>query len=344
MDILKKITSFLKNKIKKQNLLEEPKNFDDSKSSFMESIHLDEENLYDPKKYEFENFIPSILRALGVNKKILDNPAIIKDLSSSFWDSNIYNLAVQQDVGNLLNMLRYPSPSYSPSESDVKYLLEKLSVYNFNGVLSPNDRMVEYNKLLENRIVDSNKFELYVDKKTGNFYFGSFSISGTDSYNEVQYFLDDKGNVVKKSGFSVELSGTGTEEIMKETKTVFNRNGIELEKESTKNSSDKKIYRKAIRDSEFPFVVQESLFIKKGEEEAQKECYMPIDLEDLSSVSTSIIVNDKPIRFNTREEISQYYDENKESIESAFNKNKGLYELAKSSGILKDVSNKEPDF
>ena len=336
------------------------KNFEQRKSEFMEEIIFDEKNLLDPRRYQGENINFSILRALGVNEKILKNPAVRRDMSNGHTlDLLMQRLVKQQGVEDIYNKLEMGEKQIK--ESDVEGMIWKLDFLtdSNNMILDSRKRMEEYGKNIEIRQAEYKnaaehsdlynfddinknveKIDLRVDEKTGNFTIGSLRISAIDpacdTYQETKYSLDSKDNVIKEDMNSHGLP-KGGEHFWRDDSVMINEEGIEVEGQFIRDFEDEYTCTKATRDAEFPFVAEEETVHRKNGEETQETTYMPINLEEIYSLSKGIGQADKQykiLRFNTREQVLKYYEENKQSIENAFRKNKSMQKLAIEAGIL----------
>ena len=336
------------------------KNFEQRKSEFMEEITFDEKNVLDPRRYQGEDINFSILRALGVNEKILKNPAVRRDMSNGHTlDLLIQRLVKQQGVEDIYNKLEMGEKQIK--ESDVEGMIWKLDFLtdSSNMVLDSTKRMEEYRKNIgirqaeyRNAVEHSDlynfddinknveKIDLRVDEKTGDFTIGSLRISAIDpacdTYQETKYSLDSKDNVIKEDMNSHGLP-KGGEHFWRDDSVMINEEGIEVEGQFIRDFEDEYTCTKATRDAEFPFVAEEKTVHRNNGEETQETAYMPINLEEIYSLSKGIEQTDKQnkiLRFNTREQISKYYGENKQSIENAFRKNKSMQKLAMEAGIL----------
>ena len=336
------------------------KNFEQRKSEFMEEIIFDEKNLLDPRRYQGENINFSILRALGVNEKILKNPAVRRDMSNGhILDLLIQRLVKQQGVEDIYNKLEMGEKQIK--ESDVEGMIWKLDFLtdSNNMILDSTKRMEEYGKNIGIRQAEYKnaaehsdlynfddinknveKIDLRVDEKTGDFTIGSLRISAIDpacdTYQETKYSLDSKDNVIKEDMNSHGLP-KGGEHVWRDDSVMINEEGIEVEGQFIRDFEDEYTCTKATRDAEFPFVAEEETVHRKNGEETQETTYMPINLEEIYSLSKGIGQADKQykiLRFNTREQVLKYYEENKQSIENAFRKNKSMQKLAMEAGIL----------
>lgn len=336
------------------------KNFEQRKSEFMEEIIFDEKNLLDPRRYQGENINFSILRALGVNEKILKNPAVRRDMSNGHTlDLLMQRLVKQQGVEDIYNKLEMGEKQIK--ESDVEGMIWKLDFLtdSNNMILDSTKRMEEYGKNIGIRQAEYKnaaehsdlynfddinknveKIDLRVDEKTGDFTIGSLRISAIDpacdTYQETKYSLDSKDNVIKEDMNSHGLP-KGGEHFWRDDSVMINEEGIEVEGQFIRDFEDEYTCTKATRDAEFPFVAEEETVHRKNGEKTQETTYMPINLEEIYSLSKGIGQADKQykiLRFNTREQVLKYYEENKQSIENAFRKNKSMQKLAMEAGIL----------
>ena len=336
------------------------KNFEQRKSEFMEEIIFDEKNSLDPRRYQGEDINFSILRALGVNEKILKNPAVRRDMSNGHTlDLLIQRLVKQQGVEDIYNKLEMGEKQIK--ESDVEGMIWKLDFLtdSNNMILDSTKRMEEYGKNIGIRQAEYKnaaehsdlynfddinknveKIDLRVDEKTGDFTIGSLRISAIDpacdTYQETKYSLDSKDNVIKEDMNSHGLP-KGGEHFWRDDSVMINEEGIEVEGQFIRDFEDEYTCTKATRDAEFPFVAEEETVHRKNGEETQETTYMPINLEEIYSLSKGIGQADKQykiLRFNTREQVLKYYEENKQSIENAFRKNKSMQKLAIEAGIL----------
>ncbi len=336
------------------------KNFEQRKSEFMEEIIFDEKNLLDPRRYQGENINFSILRALGVNEKILKNPTVRRDMSNGHTlDLLMQRLVKQQGVEDIYNKLEMGEKQIK--ESDVEGMIWKLDFLtdSNNMILDSTKRMEEYGKNIGIRQAEYKnaaehsdlynfddinknveKIDLRVDEKTGDFTIGSLRISAIDpacdTYQETKYSLDSKDNVIKEDMNSHGLP-KGGEHFWRDDSVMINEEGIEVEGQFIRDFEDEYTCTKATRDAEFPFVAEEETVHRKNGEKTQETTYMPINLEEIYSLSKGIGQADKQykiLRFNTREQVLKYYEENKQSIENAFRKNKSMQKLAMETGIL----------
>ena len=336
------------------------KNFEQRKSEFMEEIIFDEKNLLDPRRYQGENINFSILRALGVNEKILKNPTVRRDMSNGHTlDLLMQRLVKQQGVEDIYNKLEMGEKQIK--ESDVEGMIWKLDFLtdSNNMILDSTKRMEEYGKNIGIRQAEYKnaaehsdlynfddinknveKIDLRVDEKTGDFTIGSLRISAIDpacdTYQETKYSLDSKDNVIKEDMNSHGLP-KGGEHFWRDDSVMINEEGIEVEGQFIRDFEDEYTCTKATRDAEFPFAAEEETVHRKNGEKTQETTYMPINLEEIYSLSKGIGQADKQykiLRFNTREQVLKYYEENKQSIENAFRKNKSMQKLAMETGIL----------
>lgn len=79
MNIFEKIKKIFKSFGNKQQLLEGPKEMQEEskvKSKFNEEIKFDPNDLLDPRVCQGDKLIPNILKSLGANEQIVNNPRI----------------------------------------------------------------------------------------------------------------------------------------------------------------------------------------------------------------------------------------------------------------------------
>lgn len=327
MSIFEKIKQFFKNIGNKQKLLESPKEIreemgtmvssDKKESKFLEDIKFDPKDLLDPRICQGDNFVPNILRTLGANEDICKNPKAIEAIKLQFF--GITNQ----------NGLEMPNHFEQPTREQIDAIVEAVKS---SMILSKQDRDSAY-RSQSLRTPLKIHYGLSIDSETGNVTIGRLRTAGSEvswepnSYSETTFSADGKGNVVAMSSSQRESRDTHTEILDMDSRTVYNSDGIAMESESHSyeqvDGEDKVTYhRVAKRDAEYPFIAQEDILVNDiSLDKHTGTRYMAIDMKDLSQLGYPEYQKDEnghptqPITFDDRAQISEYYKENKETID-----------------------------
>lgn len=331
MSIFGKIKQFFKNIGNKQKLLESPKEIREEmsdmvssnkkESEFLEDIKFDPKDLLNPRVCQGDNFVPNILRTLGANEDVIKNPQAIEAIRKQF--SGIANQSG----------LEMPNRFEQPTREQIEAIVETVKS---NMVLSSDERETEYRK----RSIKSPQrlyYGLTIDKETGSVTIGTFNIAGketnaafsSNNYKESTFAPDGKGNVISTGSYS-KVTDDHTEMLSHDTRTVLNSDGVAMESESHSyeqiDGEDRINYHRiARRDDEYPFIAQEEVLVNDiSLDKYTGTRYMAIEMKDLSQLGFPEYQKDEegrttttPITFDDKEQISEYYQENKETIDNA---------------------------
>lgn len=221
------------------------------KNDFLKGLQVDSESLLDPSVCRGDNFIPNILKYLGVNETITKNPEAIKWLRLQ-----IMQIASQHN-------LELPNMFEEPTREQINNIVNAIKS---DKVLTPEERqkVVRQERSLETK--QKSYHGINIDEKTGNVTIGGFNfigyhLMGNNSYYEAEYTASQNGNLI-----ITHQSGDITNNLIKpevligEGKTVLNRDGIDIEKEVKLYKQDKedkttlKYHATHTRDKEYPFV------------------------------------------------------------------------------------------
>ncbi len=267
--------------------------------------------------------------------------------------------------------VHYKQPTREQIESIVEAIKENMEVFS----------KIRNSKYNENYIEPSQQlyYGLNIDKKTGNITIGELKypsikkesfISATfisDTYIENSFTIDCDENIVStKTHYNITPSSTEIPDC--KSRLVLNNDGITIESEtwSYEQKDAENIvnyYRKAKRDFEYPFIVEEKILVNDpGKFKGSR--YVLINLKNLTQVDSPEYQKDEngnvtiePVTFDSRTQVAKYYKENKETITNAFMQNpecqlfqskffkpsltQGIKKIAYNSGILPYESENE---
>ena len=138
-----------------------------------------------------------------------------------------------------------------------------------------------------------------------------------------------KGNIISTNFYS-RVTDDNTEMLGHDARTVFNSDGIAMESESRSyeqiEGEDKVNYHRIVRrDEEYPFIAEEEILVNDiSLDKYTGTRYMAIDMKDLSQLGYPEYQKDEegrtttiPITFDDKKQVSEYYQENKETIDNA---------------------------
>lgn len=278
MSIFEKVKQFFKNIGNKQKLLESPKeireemsglaNSSRKESKLMEDIKFDPNDLLNPKVCQGDNLIPNILKSLGVNEQIANNPRV--QLTLIHQCKKILEQNGVEIPNNFENLTRDQIETMKETLGSAGLLNEKQ--------INDNEYFGQVSKL--GRLGDAQYTGISIEPETGNVIIQSI-IKGDDyDYSDEQSFPDYQ--VIKK--FSTDEKGyvkcTYEENVLdkelqnfkyKDNYSIVNADGIVMErntveygyagKETRENSKDVGNFIKTVdmnqkRDEKYPAIVK----------------------------------------------------------------------------------------
>ena len=332
MSIFEKIKQFIKNIGNKQKLLESPKEIREEmsnmvssnkkESKFLEDIKFDPKDLLDPKVCNGKDLVPNILRTLGANEDVVKNPQLIEEIRVQF-----------QRIANQSG-IEMPNYYEQPTRETINAIVEAIKT---NGILTSQDR---YNKYARLSLKGHEVYDgISIDQETGAVTLQRLVMSGREARvldgnyrNDTTFTPDGKGNAVANT-----ISyGIDTDTLSKETRlrgtseVVYNPDGIamKLESKSYKQEDGQDIlqyHSLNTRDEQYPFIAQKETIVNDfGHGSPVGTEYIAIEMKDLAQLGFPEYQKDEegrttttPITFENREQISTYYQENKETIDNA---------------------------
>ena len=332
MSIFEKIKQFIKNIGNKQKLLESPKEIREEmsnmvssnkkESKFLEDIKFDPKDLLDPKVCNGKDLVPNILRTLGANEDVVKNPQLIEEIRVQF-----------QRIANQSG-IEMPNYYEQPTRETINAIVEAIKT---NGILTSQDR---YNKYARLSLKGHEVYDgISIDQETGAVTLQRLVMSGREArvldgnyMNETTFTPDGKGNAVANT-----ISyGIDTDTLSKETRlrgtseVVYNPDGIamKLESKSYKQEDGQDIlqyHSLNTRDEQYPFIAQKETIVNDfGHGSPVGTEYIAIEMKDLAQLGFPEYKKDEECRttpttitFENREQISTYYQENKETIDNA---------------------------
>lgn len=372
MNIFEKIKQFFKNIGNKQKLLESSKEISEEmsnmessnkkESKFLEDIKFDPKDLLDPRVCQGDNLVPNILRTLGAHEDVIKNPQAIETIHKQF-------IGIVNQSG-----LEMPNRFEQPTREQIEAIVE---------CIKSNKPLTKEERNRRAHVHSSKKTEYYhglsIDPKTGNVTIQEFDLKEErviigDYLSENTFSADGKGNVIEESSYAkIDMSSLAKDENLKRTsRCTINSDGITIETDSysyeqVDGQDIVSYHRIAKRDSEYPFIAQEEVLVNNiTRDNYTGNRYMAIDMKDLSQLGYPEYQIDEngnktttPITFENREQISEYYQKNKEVIDNALMQepNHGLFsskqyaqalrdgirKLAVKSGILPNEHDKETE-
>lgn len=283
------------------------------RDKFLEDIKFDNNDLLDPRVCRGEKFVPNILKTLGVNEDIINNKEALHNINIQF-----HGIADQ-------NGLEMPNYFEEPKRELIDAILEAVKS---SKIMSSDERIAEYNKLGNSSPLQI-YYSLEVDKETGSVTMGNFDIDkknsiSNNSYKENKYIPDGKGNIILEGSYR-KIKDNYMDFLEYTSKTLINRDGIAMEAENClykqKNGESELAYhRKAKRDEDYPFATQEEILVDHITPNAELgQQYMVLDMKDLPGIGASEYDKDthKPVIFNDKKQLAEYYKENEEKIKES---------------------------
>lgn len=332
MSIFEKIKQFFKNIGNKQKLLESPKEIREEmsdmvssnkkESKFLEDIKFNPKDLLDPRVCNGKDLVPNILRTLGANEDVVNNPQLIEELRVHF-----------QGIANQSG-IEMPNYYEQPTRETINAIVEAVKT---NGILTSQDRYNKYARLglKGHEVYDG----ISIDQETGAVTLQRLVMSGREAHvidgnymHETTFIPDGKGNAVANTTsygidtdtFSKETRLRGTSEVL------YNPDGIamKLESKSYKQEEGQDILQYHVldtRDEQYPFIAQKETIVNDfGHGSPVGTEYIAIEMKDLAQLGFPEYQKDEegrtttnPITFDDRAQISKYYQDNKEAIDNA---------------------------
>lgn len=372
MNVLKRIKQFFKNMGYKQKLLESPKetgkenvtmkSSNEKDSKFLEELKFDPKDLLDPRVCNGKDLVPNILRTLGANEDVINNPQLIEEIGVHF-----------QGIANQSG-IEMPNYYEQPTRENINAIVEAVKS---NGILTSKDIYNKYANLglKGHEIYDG----ISIDQETGDVTLQRLTMSGRESnafdgnnMNVKTFSSDGKGKAIADTSFYKIDEDTLSKNLSHTSEILYNPDGIEMRVEHKsyrqENGQDVLEYHSVnTRDEQYPFIAKEETIVNEGEFGSPVGTkYMAIEMKDLAQVSSPEYQKDEngrntttPITFDDRTQISQYYQDNKETIDNALmqepnhgifsSKNlkqslkTGIKNLAVKAGILPNEHEKETE-
>ncbi len=282
--------------------------------------NLDKNELLKAENCMGVNLTRNILRYLGVNETIINNPVAIEKL-----DSQIFMIASQ-------NGIERTNYHVVPPQEQVYAIV---SAVESSHLLSSEERIMAHSSLsIKSR--EQSYSGISVDKNTGAVTIDYLHIIGSerafspfDNRFSTTTFSAEKEGGIKQEFIQGELNSNHQEVLTDENTAHFNKDGITMETENKsyhrEQGEDKLTYHCITkRDEEYPFIAKrDTLLYTYPTYSAPDTKYMLIKLEDLSQIDSPEYEKDEQgvsigeITFNDREEVSEYYEANKEVITEA---------------------------
>lgn len=330
MSIFEKIKQFFKNVGNKQKLLESPQEMrkemetmgssSKKESKFLEDIKFDPKDLLDPRVCNGKDLVPNILRSLGANEDVVKNPQLIEELSVQF-----------QGIANQSG-IEMPNYYKQPTQDTINAIVDAVET---NGILTTRQEI--YNKY-----PGFKGHEVYngisINKETGAVTIQELVMSGKGAnvlagnyMHEATFTPDGKGNAVaNKISYNIDSDEYGKAILTGNSEVLYNPDGIamKLESKSYKQEDGQDILDYHVvetRDEQYPFIAQQETIVNDlGLGSSVGTEYIAIKMNDLAQLGFPEYQKDEegkttvnPITFENREQISTYYQENKETIDNA---------------------------
>ena len=330
MSIFEKIKQFFKNIGNKQKLLETPKEIREEmsdvvssnkkESEFLEDIKFNLKDLLDPRVCNGKDLVPNILRTLGANEDVVNNPQLIEELRVHF-----------QGIANQSG-IEMPNYYEQPTRDTINAIVEAVKT---NGIVTTSqERNNKHPGLKGHKVYDG----ISIDQKTGAVTIQRLVMSGREAnvlhgnyMHEETFAPDGKGNAVANSfSYDIDSDGYGKAILTGTSEVLYNPDGIamKLESKSYKQEDGQDIlqyHAVNTRDEQYPFIAQQETIVNDfGHGSPVGTEYIAIEMKDLSQLGFPEYQKDEngrttttPITFDDREQISKYYQDNKEAIDNA---------------------------
>ena len=364
MNIFEKIKQIYRNFSKKQKLIEAPKEKVEEidgveniggntttvesleKTTFRDELRFDPEDLLDPRVCQGDDVIPNILKTLGVNETILNNAIMMGEL--------------RQHCGKILSQhgivdFKFGIGQYNKYKEFTREQIDAMvRIIKSRGALSDAEISDRYTKI---------SYEEYAGLEitsSGEVILTSFDMSQypdgkyASNHRTVLRCLDDGKTQMEQS---TRVANPQTEGLVlqSEIENKYNESGLEMSSEIRGYYSDGQInsHKIATRDSEYPFVVNAKTLVENGVDVKQEETFPMRNLAN-GTVSHSNLgrmtrEGYKQVTFEDREQIAEFYEQNKQEIAQEFMKEpsgdymgtkqkqtlmNGMRKLAQKAGIL----------
>lgn len=280
-----------------------------------DKLQFDAGNLLDPRVCIGKDLMPNILKACRAHNDIVKNPRVMGDITSGF-----INIAARSGIN-----MQFEQPTRETIDKIV-------NVIKNNCILTS----------------DGQHYEISIDQKTGAVTIQVFPDhewicactytpdgNGNVIENHTEYFYK-KADRVRVPDFTVE--------------NVYNPDGIAVKSEFKKyvQEEGQSILKAKIvttRDDQYPFIAKKEFYENDSELPVGTK-YIVIDKKDLGLLYGECQGKVKEIKFDSREQVMQYCDDNKKAIAEACNHEPddvaaghqsvktGLQKLAVKAGIL----------
>lgn len=332
MSILEKIKQFFKNIGNKQKLLESPKEIREEmsgmvsssrkESKFMEDIKFDPKDLLDPRLCNGKDLVPNILRTLGANEDVIKNPQLIEELRVQF-----------QGIANQSG-IEMPNYYEQPTRETINTIIEAVKT---NGILTTSQERSQKHPGVYSKRTNT-YYGIGINQETGAVTIQEMDLAALDAnvinsnrVNERTFLSDEKGNaIVNNSNYQIDSDGYGKTILTDTSEVLYNPDGIamKLDCKSYKQEDGQDIlqyHSLSVRDEQYPFIAQRETIVNDfGHGSPVGTKYIAIEMKDLAQLGFPEYQKDEegkttttPITFENREQISTYYQENKETIDNA---------------------------
>lgn len=338
MSVFEKIKQLFKNIGNKQKLLESPKEIREEmsdmvssnkkESKFLEDIKFDSKDLLDPRVCNGKDLVPNILRTLGADEDVVNNPHIINELRP-----HVRAIARQSGI-------EMPGYYEQTTRDDINAIVEAVKA---NGIVTTSrERAYKHPGLYGSKTYRG----ISIDQETGAVTIQDLNLSGKHAntvhknYSHEKTFISDgKGNVVNNLLiYDIDLHGEGKAILNSTNESLYNSDGIIMKTEGKTYEQEDgqdvlKYHYVLTRDKQYPFISQEETIVNNtGHGSPVGTEYGVIKMEFLDVLGNIEFQEDEngkitPIRFDDRAQISKYYQENKEIIDNALMQgtNSGLF-------------------
>lgn len=197
----------------------------------------EENNLLNSGLYTKDNFIPNILRYLGVNEEIVKNPEAIKKIYPY-----IEAIAMQ-------NNLEIPNISENFTEEQIKLITNALKL----DKIIPEEKRQD---IINTRTFGTKQLTYYgldVDKETGNitlcqFAFAGSLIDGKNSYIETKFSLNEDKNLIL-SEYIYDITETNYEILRTESKSIIDPDGNYINIDTKEYDENNNLIKHSISDN-----------------------------------------------------------------------------------------------
>lgn len=306
-------------------------------NDFREELKFDPNNILDPRVCKGKNLVPNILKSLGANEQILENPVAIKNIEE------VFNKIIEKNNIELKNG--------EPSKEQIDRIREIISKGKFTE-----------------RDPENQQSAILIDSETGfitlkdNYKVkeGPLQKHTANNADTIEYSISDDG-VLKSDRKTYSRSLQGNDSIYTDVEQTFNKDGFELsrkvssldwldyyKKESEEKNNAELVY-KYERDKENPLIARCSS-AEKGQRfivmSTSKGLFNNViksfgfhdiyDARDGKLESVETVTDGAKLEmaeFETKEEAEEYYKVNEAKFKERLSKDKSV----NNADILKNI-------